>query len=167
MASRARLVTTFDAARQRVTRDLHDGAQQRFVSAIINLQLAQQTLAAEPQRARELLGLALGDTQWGLNELREIATGIHPAVLTQRGLAAALAGFIARLSVPVELELPELRLPSPIEASGTHQRGQARPGPLCPGVRSHPRGGVHRRGGRRRHRRRLGAIWHERAGWAA
>ena len=117
MASRARLVTTFDAARQRVTRDLHDGAQQRFVSAIINLQLAQQTLAAEPQRARELLGLALGDTQWGLNELREIATGIHPAVLTQRGLAAALAGFIARLSVPVELELPELRLPSPIEAS--------------------------------------------------
>jgi PAS domain S-box-containing protein len=117
MASRARLVTTFDAARQRVTRDLHDGAQQRFVSAIINLQLAQQKLAAEPQRARELLGLALGDTRWGLNELREIATGIHPAVLTQRGLAAALAGFIARLSVPVELQLPERRLPGPIEAS--------------------------------------------------
>ena len=117
MASRARLVTTFDAARQRVTRDLHDGAQQRFVSAIINLQLAQQKLAAEPQRARELLGLALGDTRWGLNELREIATGIHPAVLTQRGLAAALAGFIARLSVPVELQLAERRLPGPIEAS--------------------------------------------------
>jgi len=117
MASRARLVTTFDAARQRVTRDLHDGAQQRFVSAIINLQLAQQKLAAEPLRARELLGLALGDTRWGLNELREIATGIHPAVLTQRGLAAALAGFIARLSVPVELQLPERRLPGPIEAS--------------------------------------------------
>src|SRR4029077_12103014 len=77
MASRARLVTASDAARQRVTRDLHDGAQQRFVSAIIGLQLAQRKWASEPRRARELLDLALSDTKHGMNELRELAPGIH------------------------------------------------------------------------------------------
>ena len=117
MASRARLVTAFDAARQRVTRDLHDGAQQRFVSTVIGLQLAQQKWAADPQRARELVDAALADARAGLNDLREIAAGIHPATLTQRGLAAALSALTGRLPIPVELDLPGRRLPGPVEAS--------------------------------------------------
>jgi len=117
MASRARLVTAFDAARQRVTRDLHDGAQQRFVSTVIGLQLAQQKWAADPQRARELVDAALADARGGMNDLREIAAGIHPAILTQRGLAAALSALTGRLPVPVELDLPGPRLPGPVEAS--------------------------------------------------
>ena len=117
MASRARLVTAFDAARQRVTRDLHDGAQQRFVSTVIGLQLAQQKWAGDPQRARELVDAALADARGGLNDLREIAAGIHPAILTQRGLAAALSALTGRLPVPVELDLPGPRLPGPVEAS--------------------------------------------------
>jgi PAS domain S-box-containing protein len=122
MASRARLVTAFDAARQRVTRDLHDGAQQRFVSTVIGLQLAQQKWTADPQRARELVDAALADARGGLNDLREIAAGIHPAILTQRGLAAALSALTGRLPIPVELDLPGGslpggRLPGPVEAS--------------------------------------------------
>jgi PAS domain S-box-containing protein len=117
MASRARLVTAFDAARQRVTRDLHDGAQQRFVSTIIGLQLAGQKWASDPPRARELLDLALGDAQRGLGELREIAAGMHPAILTQRGLTWALTALVGRLPIPVELDLPGRRLPDAVEAS--------------------------------------------------
>jgi signal transduction histidine kinase len=117
IVSRARLVTASDAARQRVTRDLHDGAQQRFVSAIIDLQLAQRKWESEPRRARELVDLALSDATHGMNELRELAAGIHPAILTQRGLAAALATLTGRLPVPVQLDLPRHRLPAPIEAS--------------------------------------------------
>jgi PAS domain S-box-containing protein len=117
MASRARLVTASDAARQRVTRDLHDGAQQRLICTVIGLQLAQEKWESEPGRARELLDLALEDARHGINELREIASGLHPAILSQRGLAAALAALTDRLPVPVELHLPGGRLPHPIEAS--------------------------------------------------
>ena len=117
MASRARLVTAFDAARQRVTRDLHDGAQQRFVSTIISLQLARQKWESDPRRARELLDLALDDAQRGLVELREIAIGMHPAILTQRGLTAALTALAGRLPVLVQLDLPERRLPDVVEAN--------------------------------------------------
>ena len=106
MASRARLVTASDAARRRVTRDLHDGAQQRFVTTLINLQLAEQKWESAPQRARELLGLALRDARRGLGELREIVAGIHPAILTQRGLAAAIDALAGRLPIPVELDVP-------------------------------------------------------------
>ena len=117
MASRARLVTASDAARQRVTRDLHDGAQQRLVSTLISLQLAQQKWTSDPQRARELLDAALGDASGAIDDLREIAAGIHPAILTQRGLAVALGALADRLPVPVQLDLPRRRLPDPIEAS--------------------------------------------------
>jgi len=117
MASRARLVTASDTARQQITRDLHDGAQQRLVTTVINLQLAEQKWASAPQRAMELLGLALRDAKRGLEDLREIAAGIHPAILTQRGLAAAIDALAARLPIPVRLHVPDCRLPDAIEAS--------------------------------------------------
>jgi PAS domain S-box-containing protein len=117
MASRARLVAASDAARRRVTRDLHDGAQQHLVSTVISLQLARQKWAPDPQRARHFLDLALRDAQLGVSGLREIAAGIHPAVLTERGLATALGTLAGRLSVPVQLHLTQRRLPAPIEAS--------------------------------------------------
>src|SRR5262249_21338990 len=117
MASRARLVAASDIARQQITRDLHDGAQQRLITTIINLQLAEQKWASAPQRARELLGLALRDARRGIEDLREIAAGIHPAVLTQRGLAAAIDALTARLPIPVHTDVPDRRLPGPIEAS--------------------------------------------------
>jgi PAS domain S-box-containing protein len=117
MASRARLVSASDAARQRVTRDLHDGAQQRFVTTLINLQLAEQKWDSAPQRARELLGQAIGDARYGLEDLRELAAGLHPAILTQRGLATAVDALAARLPIPVRLDVPDRRLPALIEAS--------------------------------------------------
>ena len=117
MASRARLVAASDAARRRVTRDLHDGAQQRLVTTVINLQLAEQQWESAPQRAKELLSLALDDAKRGIEDLREIAAGIHPAVLTQRGLAAAIGALAARLPIPVEFDVTDQRLPAPIEAS--------------------------------------------------
>jgi signal transduction histidine kinase len=115
--SRARMITAFDAARQRVTRDLHDGAQQQFVTTIINLQLAQQKWSSAPQQARDLLDRALTEARVGIDQLREIAAGIHPAILTHRGLAAALGALAARLPIPVELDLTAERLPPAIEAS--------------------------------------------------
>jgi PAS domain S-box-containing protein len=117
MASRARLVTASDAARQRVTRDLHDGAQQWFVTALINLQLAGQKLDSAPARARELLGLAMRDAQHGVDDLREIAAGLHPAILTQRGLATAIGALAARLPIPVDIDVPDVRLPEPVAVS--------------------------------------------------
>jgi len=117
MASRARLVAASDAARQQVTRDLHDGAQQWFVTSLINLQLAGQKWDTAPQRARELLDQAQQDARHGVDDLREIAAGLHPAILTQRGLAAALSSLAARLPIPVEIDVPAARLPDPVEVS--------------------------------------------------
>jgi len=116
MASRARLVAASDIARERITRDLHDGAQQRFVTSLIHLQLAEQLWEDAPGHAKQLLGLALRDAKRGIDDLREIAAGIHPAILTQRGLAAAIDALAARLPIPVELDVPDKRLPSAIEA---------------------------------------------------
>jgi PAS domain S-box-containing protein len=117
MASRARLVAASDTARRRVTRDLHDGAQQRFVTTLINLQLAEQKWDSAPEQARELVSRALRDARHGLEGLRELVAGIHPELLTQRGLAAAIGALAARLPVPVQLDVPARRLPAPVEAS--------------------------------------------------
>jgi PAS domain S-box-containing protein len=117
IASRARIVATSDATRQRVTRDLHDGAQQQFVNTIINLQLAQQKWSSVPQQAKELLDRALSEAKAGVGELRQIAAGLHPAILTHRGLAAALDALAARLPIPVEPDVTSHRLPEALEAS--------------------------------------------------
>jgi PAS domain S-box-containing protein len=116
VASRARVVAASDAARRRVTRDLHDGAQQRLVAALISLQLAEQRWESAPQRARELVRQALDDARRGLEDLRALAAGLHPAILTQHGLAATVRALADRLPIPVEIHMPGLRLPAAIEA---------------------------------------------------
>jgi signal transduction histidine kinase len=110
------VVAASDAARQRVTRDLHDGAQQRLVATLISLQLAEQRWESAPQRARELVGQALDDARRGLEDLRALAAGLHPAILTQHGLAAAVRALADRLPVPVEIDVPGIRLPAAVEA---------------------------------------------------
>jgi PAS domain S-box-containing protein len=117
IASRARLVTASDAARQRITRDLHDGAQQHLVATLINLQLAEQRWESAPHRSRELLGQALEDTRRGIEDLRGLAAGLHPAILTQHGLAPAVRALADRAVIPVETDVPDIRLPASIEAS--------------------------------------------------
>jgi signal transduction histidine kinase len=116
--SRARLLETGVAERRRLERDLHDGAQQRLVALSLDLRLAQARLHADPDRAGELLTHAQEELRLALAELRELARGIHPAVLSDRGLDAALEALAARSPVPVALEpVAARRLPEPVEAA--------------------------------------------------
>jgi signal transduction histidine kinase len=101
-ASRARLVEAGDAERRRLERDLHDGAQSRLVALAVKLRLARMKAHAQPDVAK-LLDESTEDLQASLDELRELARGIHPAVLTDRGLGAALEALATRAPVPVEI----------------------------------------------------------------
>jgi signal transduction histidine kinase len=103
-ASRARIVEAADAARRRIERDLHDGAQQRLVSLALNLQLLESSLEPGSAASREL-AVVRGELAAALKELRELARGIHPCILTNHGLEPALAALAARSAVPVELDL--------------------------------------------------------------
>jgi signal transduction histidine kinase len=117
-ASRARIVQAGYEERRRLGRDLHDGAQQELVGAVISLKLAQRRLARAPDEAGELLEEALEHMETGIRELRELAAGIHPSVLTDRGLGAAVEALARRSPMPVELmEVPTQRLPVPVETS--------------------------------------------------
>jgi signal transduction histidine kinase len=114
-ASRARLVAAADEARRGLERNLHDGAQQRLVVASIWLQrAAAQTRGTS---AAPLVDHALDLVQQGLAELRDLAHGLHPAVLDERGLAAALAALAARAPLPVEVRVAPRRAPRPVEAA--------------------------------------------------
>jgi PAS domain S-box-containing protein len=117
-AAQRRTLEAGDAARRQVTRDLHDGAQQEFVNALVNLQLAQQKWTNEPERARELVDTATDQARIGIDELRELAAGIHPTLLSTRGLAAAIEALADRMPILVEpLQIPAERLPGEIESS--------------------------------------------------
>jgi signal transduction histidine kinase len=117
-ASRARLVEAGYQERRRLERDLHDGAQQQFVGAALRLRLATQNWSRSPDEARDLVDTALEQLQAGLRDLRELAAGIHPSILTDRGLGAALDALAARSAVPVDLApLPSERLPATVEAT--------------------------------------------------
>jgi PAS domain S-box-containing protein len=117
-ASRARVVEAADAARRRIERDLHDGAQQELVAVALGLRLAQAKLAADPAGAAPILQRAIDQLAHATAELRELARGIHPAVLTEHGLAPAVRALIARAPLPVELlEVPAGRLPPAVEAA--------------------------------------------------
>jgi signal transduction histidine kinase len=112
-ASRARVLAAADEARRRVVRDLHDGAQQRLVQTIVTLKLARQ----DRDHADELTTEALETAERAMVELRELAHGILPAALTRGGLRAGVAAFVARLDLPVELDVTSERLHPDIEAS--------------------------------------------------
>jgi signal transduction histidine kinase len=117
-ASRARLVQADDEARRRIERDLHDGAQQRFVAAALALGLLDRQLERDPAKARTVLATAREQLRRGLEELRDLARGIHPAVLTERGLEAALDALVQRAPLPVELRAAVTeRLDTAIEAA--------------------------------------------------
>jgi signal transduction histidine kinase len=116
-ASRARLLTAADEARRRVVRDLHDGAQQRLVHTVVSLKLARQALRQNDERAETLVDEALEHAQQGNTELRELAHGILPAVLTRGGLRAGVRSLAGRLDLLVEIDVPPDRLPAEIEAS--------------------------------------------------
>jgi signal transduction histidine kinase len=115
MASRARIVESGDAARRRLERDLHDGAQQRLVSLALNLRVIA---AQADNEASGRLNSALGELDQALEELRELARGLHPSVLTEQGLAAALKVLAKRAPLPVELSAcADGRLPAAVEAA--------------------------------------------------
>jgi PAS domain S-box-containing protein len=116
-ASRARIVEAGDQERRRLERNLHDGAQQRLVSLSIALRLAVGKLRTEPDVAEDLMRTATEELALALEELRELARGIHPAILSDRGLTPALMGLASRAPVDVDLETPEDRLPEPVEAA--------------------------------------------------
>jgi signal transduction histidine kinase len=116
--SRARIVEAADNERQRLERNLHDGAQQRLVSLALQLRLVKASLEKDPTSAEARLTEAEAELGQALDELRELARGIHPAVLSERGLAAALATLADRASLPVVLvRVPGNRLSDPIEAA--------------------------------------------------
>jgi len=117
-ASRARIVEAGDAERRRLERNLHDGAQQRLVALSLTLRVAERKLVAGDPEALELVRSANVELAGALEELRELARGIHPAILTDRGLVPALEMVAGRASVPVELcTALDRPLPRPVEAA--------------------------------------------------
>ena len=116
-ASRARLLSASDDARRRVVRDLHDGAQQRLVHTIVTLKLAQRAFREDHEKAESLIDEALGHAERSNAELRELARGILPSVLSHGGLRAGLNAFAARLDLPVQVDVTAERLPPKVEAS--------------------------------------------------
>jgi signal transduction histidine kinase len=116
-ASRARIVTASDEERRRVVRDLHDGAQQRLVHTTITLKQAREALQTNRGSACELVDEALRQSELATDELRKLARGIHPSVLTLRGLSAAIEGLADRMPVPVELDVSVGHLPPAVEST--------------------------------------------------
>jgi signal transduction histidine kinase len=112
--SRAELVDAADAERRRIERDLHDGAQQRLVSLAMNLGMARERFESEPEPVREALAAAHDEAMLALTELRQFIRGLHPAVLSDRGLVAALSGLAARAPLPVRLQVD---VPRPASAA--------------------------------------------------
>jgi signal transduction histidine kinase len=115
-ASRARLLTEADEARRRVVRDLHDGAQQRLVHTIVILKLAQRALQPD-EEVVPIIAEALQQAEQANAELRELAHGILPAVLTRGGLLAGVRAVVTRMDLPVHVDVPAMRFSAEIEAS--------------------------------------------------
>ena len=116
VASRARIVEAADEQRRRVVRDLHDGAQQRLVQAVMTLQQAQARTDMPPE-LRPLVDDGVTLTRAAIDELRELAHGIHPAILTHHGLAAAVEGLAERAPLPVDVDIAEERHPAAVESA--------------------------------------------------
>jgi len=116
--SRKRIVEAGLAERRRLERNLHDGAQQRLVALSLTLRIAQNQIASKPDKAATMVGAAQEELTRALEELRELARGIHPAVLSDRGLGPAVEALAVRSPLPVKIvEVPGERLPEPVEAA--------------------------------------------------
>jgi PAS domain S-box-containing protein len=115
-ASRRRLVEAADAERRRLGRDLHDGAQQRLVNVVIGLQMALAESASADGESPLVAG-ALDEARAAIEDLRELATGLHPSILVNRGLRAAIVALTARAPLPVTFSVPDIRLPASVEAA--------------------------------------------------
>jgi signal transduction histidine kinase len=113
-----RIIDAADAERRRIERDLHDGAQQRMFAVAVTLGLAEAQLANDPSHAGRLIAQAREEAQLAVKELRELARGIHPALLSDRGLGAALEALASRAPIPVTVSgVPEAPLREPVEAA--------------------------------------------------
>jgi PAS domain S-box-containing protein len=125
-ASRARIVTAGDVERRRLERNLHDGAQQRLVTLSLSLRDAVAKLDSDPAAARVALANAWDELNLALDELRELARGLHPAVLSDHGLRAAVETLASRVPVTVEIaDIPEDRLPESVEAAAYYLIAEA------------------------------------------
>jgi signal transduction histidine kinase len=125
-ASRTRIVTAADQTRRQIERDLHDGVQQRLVSALLGQRMAQALIPPELYELRLQLSEVADGLEGALDELQEISRGIHPAILARGGLAAALKALARRQVVRVELEvLAQTRLPEPVEVAAYYVVSEA------------------------------------------
>jgi signal transduction histidine kinase len=116
----------FLSERRRLERNLHDGAQQRLVALALDLKMVQTTLEEDPRGAAQLLEAAREELALALEELRELARGLHPPILTERGLRAALEALARRAPMPVRLEAPlSRRLPEAVEAAAYYLVAEA------------------------------------------
>jgi PAS domain S-box-containing protein len=117
-AAQRRIVEAGYEARRQVTRDLHDGAQQKLVGLVLNVQLASEMTASEPEQARELLETATQQVRGAIRDLRELAAGIHPALLSTRGLRAAVEALAEDSPLPVDpLDVPDRRFAPVVEST--------------------------------------------------
>jgi signal transduction histidine kinase len=116
-SSRARIVRAGDDQRRKLERNLHDGAQQRLVSLALQLRLAKAELKTNPDAAAVSLKAATDELDLALEELRELARGLHPGALTQRGLPNAINVLAERLPIDVRVDAMEERLPENVEAT--------------------------------------------------
>jgi signal transduction histidine kinase len=116
-ASRARIVAATDDERRRVVRDLHDGAQQRLVHTVVTLKMARRALEDEGEAVPVLVTEALENAEAATGELRELAHGILPSVLTRGGLRAGVVALASRTPIPVDVEVCVDRFPPPVEAT--------------------------------------------------
>ena len=125
-ASRARIVAAGDQARRRIERDLHDGTQQRLVSLVLDLRAAEAAVPSEEPELRGQLDRVADGLTGALDDLRELSRGIHPAILSEGGLAPALKALARRSAVPVELEVDvQERLPEPVEVAAYYVVSEA------------------------------------------
>ena len=120
--SRTAAVDSAEAERRRIERDLHDGAQQRLVALAANLGAAREKLDQDPEEGREMVAVAHEEAKAALAEIRDLVRGIHPVILEDRGLDAALSAVVARSPVPVSLDVQVAKRPPP----GRRERGLLR-----------------------------------------
>jgi signal transduction histidine kinase len=117
---RSAAVDSAEAERRRIERDLHDGAQQRLVALAAELGAARERFDEDPEGARVLVADAHEEAKAALKEIRDLVRGIHPVILEDRGLDAALSGVVARMPIPVELDVQVAERPPPTAESAAY-----------------------------------------------